>query len=144
MSNSNDLVRDGAKNTLTVIMNKLTAHDAVSPRPRSQRAWREREPVEDLEQRQHAFSAITLHNALRSKLSLHSQIVESITEALSDPHPKVKDAAKQAMADVSGSIRNPELGRISGSLVGALSDPANKTKVALDALLQCEFSLCIQ
>ena len=67
------------------------------------------------------------------------KIVQKISEAMSDPHPKVKDAAKQSMADVSGSVRNPELHRISGTLVAALSDPANKTKAALEALLQCEF-----
>ena len=36
-------------------------------------------------------------------------------------------------------IRNPEVSRLSPVLLAALSDPANKTKDALEALLECEF-----
>ena len=36
-------------------------------------------------------------------------------------------------------IRNPEVLRLSPVLLGAISDPANKTKEALEALLECEF-----
>ena len=138
VSNSNDLVRDGAKNTLSVIMNKLTAHgmrQVLAPVLNeliSESQWKTRAEATRL-------LGYIVQCASKQVASSLPQIVESITEALSDPHPKVKDAAKQAMSDVSGSIRNPELGRISGNLVGALSDPANKTKTALDALLQCEF-----
>lgn len=36
-------------------------------------------------------------------------------------------------------IRNPEVLRLSPVLLGAIADPANKTKEALEALLECEF-----
>lgn len=36
-------------------------------------------------------------------------------------------------------IKNPEILRLSPCLLAALSDPANKTKDALEALLECEF-----
>lgn len=67
------------------------------------------------------------------------QIVPRLVEAGSDPHPKVKEAAKAAMADISSVIRNPELARLSEVLLKALGDPANKTKDALEALLETEF-----
>jgi hypothetical protein len=40
---------------------------------------------------------------------------------------------------ISLVIRNPEVSRLSPILLAALSDPANKTKDALEALLECEF-----
>jgi hypothetical protein len=36
-------------------------------------------------------------------------------------------------------IRNPEVLRLSPVLLGAIGDPANKTRDALEALLECEF-----
>ena len=43
------------------------------------------------------------------------------------------------MLDISSVIRNPEVSRLSPVLLNALSDPSNKTKEALESLLQCEF-----
>ncbi len=60
-------------------------------------------------------------------------------EAGSDPHPKVKEGARAAMVDISSVIRNPEISRLSPVLLAALGDPANKTKEALEALMDCEF-----
>lgn len=36
-------------------------------------------------------------------------------------------------------IKNPEVSRLSPILLAAIGDPANKTKEALEALLECEF-----
>lgn len=43
------------------------------------------------------------------------------------------------MADISSVIKNPEVARLAPVLLAALSDPASKTKEALEALLECEF-----
>ncbi len=60
-------------------------------------------------------------------------------EAGSDAHPKVKESARAAMIDISSVIRNPEVAKLSPVLLAALGDPANKTKQALEALMDCEF-----
>ncbi len=85
-------------------------------------------------------------------------------EAGADPHPKVKESAKAAMSEIASVIKNPELSRLSPVLLAALGDPgrdfsssllihlnvipsyllyrksvANKTKDALEALLEMEF-----
>ena len=67
------------------------------------------------------------------------QIIPRLVEAGSDPHPKVKESAKSALSDIASVIRSPELKTLSPVLLLALSDPANKTKDALEALLECEF-----
>jgi hypothetical protein len=67
------------------------------------------------------------------------QIVPQLVQAGSDPHPKVKESAKAAMQEISSVIKNPEVSRLSNVLLLALSDPANRTKDALESLLQCEF-----
>ena len=67
------------------------------------------------------------------------QIVPRLVEAGSDPHPKVKEGAKAAMLDISSVIRNPEISRLSPVLLAAMSDPATRTKEALEALLETEF-----
>jgi HEAT repeat protein/predicted RecB family endonuclease len=43
------------------------------------------------------------------------------------------------MADISSVIRNPEVAQLTPVLLAALGDPANKTKEALEALMNCEF-----
>jgi hypothetical protein len=40
------------------------------------------------------------------------------------------------MQDISSVIRNPEVSRMAPVLLAAMSDPANKTKDALEALLE--------
>lgn len=75
----------------------------------------------------------------------------------------MKESARLAMADISSVIKNPEIARLSPILLAALADPcmlnslkmckyffvfsfnvllhliANKTKEALESLLECEF-----
>ncbi len=66
-------------------------------------------------------------------------MVPRLVEAGADPHPKVKESARAALQDISAVIRNPEISRLSGVLLGALADPSGRTKDALAALLDCEF-----
>ena len=82
VSNSNDLVRDGAKNTLAVIMNKLTAHgmrQVLAPVLNeliSESQWKTRAEATRL------LGYIVQCASCQVASSL-PQIVESITEALS-------------------------------------------------------------
>jgi hypothetical protein len=48
----------------------------------------------------------------------------------------VKESAKNAMQDISSVIRNPEVSQMAPVLLAAMGDPANKTKDALEALLE--------
>ena len=70
---------------------------------------------------------------------MNAAVIPRLVEAGSDPHPKVKEGARAAMVDISSVIRNPEISRLSPVLLAALGDPANKTKEALEALMDCEF-----
>ncbi|UPQ98417.1 ARM repeat domain-containing protein [Chloropicon primus] len=65
-------------------------------------------------------------------------IVPKIGEVLKDPHPRVQEAAKNALSEIGSVIRNPEISQISGQLLSALADPAN-TKKALESLLTTRF-----
>ena len=62
-----------------------------------------------------------------------------LVEACADHHPKVKESARKSLSDISSVIRNPEVSSLAPTLIAALTEPANKTKPALDALLECEF-----
>ena len=50
------------------------------------------------------------------------QVVPKLGEVLSDPHPKVQDAARQALAEVGGTIENPEM-KASGWMIVAYVVP---------------------
>ena len=114
IANSNDLVREAAKGALAVIMNKITAHgmrqvlQPVLNELVEEGAWKTRAEAVRL-------LGYIVQCASKQVAPSLPKIVQRVSEAMSDPHPKVKEAAKQAMADVSGSVRNPELGRISGT-----------------------------
>lgn len=62
-----------------------------------------------------------------------------LVEACADHHPKVKESAKKSLSDISSVIRNPEVSQLAPTLIAALTEPASKTKPALEALLECEF-----
>eukprot|EP00605_Chrysophyceae_sp_TOSAG23-4_P001672 GSChrysophyteH1.ASY1.ANO1.1838.1 assembled CDS len=79
------------------------------------------------------------HCAPKQLASCLPQIVPCLVQAGSDTHPRVKEGARLAMEDITTVIRNPEVSNLSPVLLGALADPANKTKAALEALLNCEF-----
>ena len=67
------------------------------------------------------------------------QIVPRLSEALIDTHPKVVDAATQALKSVGDVIRNPEIIALSSYLLGAIQDPTMQTKACLDILLETTF-----
>lgn len=137
-SHSSDHVRDAAQVAVRVIMTKLSAHGVkqiltpVMTALNNESAWKTR---------QEAIRMLgAMANCAPKQLSAClPQIVPCLVQAGSDPHPKVRDSAKTSMAEISAVIRNPEVSQLSPLLLLAIGDPANKTKEALDALLQCEF-----
>ena len=67
------------------------------------------------------------------------QIVPRLSETLIDTHPKVVEAATQALKAVGDVIRNPEIIALSSYLLGAIQDPTRRTKACLDVLLETTF-----
>ena len=60
------------------------------------------------------------------------QIVPKLSESFSNTHPKVREAGSRALNDICKVIRNPEISALGPVLKAALSDPANKTRKALE------------
>jgi len=137
-SHTSDHVREAAQTTARAIMGRLSAHgikQVLTPILASlptEPAWKTR-------QESIRLLGTMAHCAPKQLAACLPQIVPRLVEAGSDPHPKVKESAKLAMEDVTTVIRNPEVSRLSPMLLAALADPANKTKGALEALLECEF-----
>jgi len=67
------------------------------------------------------------------------QIVPKLGEVLSDPHEKVKDAAKEALRQVGETIQNPEVRSLAPTLLDAISNTSAEPKKALDAVLGTTF-----
>lgn len=137
-SNSSDQIRIVAQGATKVIMNKLSAHGVkqmlapIISTLTSNSAWKSR---------QEAIKMLgMMANCAPKQLAASlPQIVPSLVQASADPHPKVEESAKYAMTEISAVIRNPEIANLSPVLLAALGDPSNRTKDALEALLECEF-----
>lgn len=67
------------------------------------------------------------------------KIVPKLTEVLTDTHPKVQSAGQTALQQVGSVIKNPEIASLVPTLLMALTDPNDHTRVALDILLQTTF-----
>uniref|UniRef100_A0A803KNN2 TOG domain-containing protein n=1 Tax=Chenopodium quinoa TaxID=63459 RepID=A0A803KNN2_CHEQI len=67
------------------------------------------------------------------------KIVPKLTEVLTDTHPKVQSAGQTALQQVGSVIKNPEIASLVPTLLTALSDPNDHTRIALDILLQTTF-----
>jgi HEAT repeat protein len=67
------------------------------------------------------------------------QIIPKLTEALSDSHPRVKEAGHASLHDIARVIRNPEIASISSVLLAGLQDPNRKTNESLQALQSMKF-----
>lgn len=137
-SHTSDHVRDAARAAAKVIMGKLSGHGVkqvltpiISSLP-DEKEWKSRQEALRL-------LGTMAYCAPKQLASCLPQVIPSLVNAGSDPHPKVKETAKQALVDISSVIKNPEIQTLSPILLGAISDPSNKTKEALEALLQCEF-----
>ena len=137
-SHASDHVREAAQGTAKVIMGRLSAHgvkQVLTPILTSlpeETQWKSRQEAIKL-------LGYMAHCAPKQLAACLPQIIPRLVEAGSDPHPKVKEGARAAMLDISSVIRNPEISRLAPVLLAAMADPSNKTKEALEALLECEF-----
>eukprot|EP00978_Attheya_sp_CCMP212_P014376 scaffold36531_cov52-Attheya_sp.AAC.4 len=136
-SDNSDHVRSAAANTAGLIMSKLSAHGVKLVMPAvlaafNEPAWRTKEASI------HMLGSMS-HLAPKQLASCLPKVVPKLTEAFSDTHPKVKASAEEALDEISQVIRNPEVSSISSVLLKALTDPANQTTRALEALIETEF-----
>ena len=137
-SHTSDHVREAAQLGAKTIMGRLSSHgvkQVLTPILQSlptESQWKSRQEALRL-------LGSMAFCAPRQLASCLPQVIPRLVEAGSDPHPKVKEGAKSALADISSVIRNPEVSRLSPILLKALTDPATQTKAALEALLECEF-----
>jgi HEAT repeat protein len=79
------------------------------------------------------------HLAPKQLATALPKVVPKLIEAFSDTHTKVKGSAQEALNEISEVIRNPEISSISSVLLKALTDPADYTIKALEALIETEF-----
>lgn len=159
-SHSSDMVREAAQGTTASVISRLSSHglkqvltpllnnitagtgpgEASSSKDVSAQQWKTRH--ESIKLLGSLMLSSTGSASAANKQLISSclpQIIPKLVEAISDPHPKVKEAARAALGDLGMVIRNPEVAALSPVLLAALCDPANKTKDALHALLECEF-----
>ncbi|KAK9804294.1 hypothetical protein WJX72_005256 [[Myrmecia] bisecta] len=66
-------------------------------------------------------------------------IVPVLSSVLSDPHPKVQQAARTGLDELGSIIRNPEVAKLVPTLLAAISDPNKYAKGTLDVLLNTTF-----
>jgi HEAT repeat protein len=137
-SHGSEFVRDAARTTAKVIMERLSAHGIKQVLAPILASLPSEPQYKSRQEAIRLLGTIAFCNPKQLSLSL-PQVIPKLVEATSDPHPKVKESAKAALADISSVIKNPEIGKLAPHLLSALSDPANKTKDALEALLTCEF-----
>ena len=136
-SDSSDHVRKAASHAVGRIMSKLSAHGVKLVMPAvltafNDSAWRTKQASI------HMLGSMC-HLAPKQLASALPKVVPKLTEAFADTHPKVKASAQEALDEISTVIRNPEISSISPILLKALTDPAEKTVYALEALIQTEF-----
>mmetsp|Transcript_6466 Transcript_6466/g.18499 ORF Transcript_6466/g.18499 Transcript_6466/m.18499 type:complete len:2786 (-) Transcript_6466:82-8439(-) len=130
-------VRKAASKAVGVIMSKLSAHGVKLVLPAvlsafNDSSWRTKQASIDM------LGSMS-HLAPKQLASALPKVVPKLTEAFADTHPKVKGSAQSALDEISSVIRNPEIREISPRLLKALTDPANKTLFALEALIETEF-----
>lgn len=66
-------------------------------------------------------------------------IVPEIVALLNDTHKEVRASANRSMKMFGDVIQNPEIHKLVPTLLGAISDPTNKTDAALTELLKTRF-----
>jgi len=136
-SDSNDHVRTAADKTVGLIMAKLSGHGVKLVMPAVLEAFNE--PEWRTKQASIHMLGSMSHCAPKQLASCLPKVVPKLTEAFSDTHPKVKKSAQDALEEICTVIKNPEISSISETILNALTDPANGTLHALEALISTEF-----
>ena len=135
-SDSSDHVRNAAKNSVGLIMSKLSGHGVKLLVP-AVLAGLEEDDWRTKQASIHMLGSMS-HCAPKQLASCLPNIVPKLTEAFSDTHPKVKSSASSSLSEISKVIRNPEISEIASSLLNALTDPST-TVNALESLIETEF-----
>ena len=79
------------------------------------------------------------HCAPKQLVSCLPKAVPKLIDSFSDTHPKVKSASFQALEELATVVRNPEIQKMSSTLLNALVDPAQGTLKALETMIHTEF-----
>jgi HEAT repeat protein len=136
-ADSSTQVRDTATQTSKGIMGNLSAHGVKLILPSlltslEDNAWRTKQAGIQL-------LGSMAYCAPRQLGSCLPQVVPKLTSALTDSHPKVRDAAKSSLRDIGSVVRNPEVKTIANALLNALEDPNKNTNEALLKLQSTHF-----
>lgn len=136
-SDTSDHVRKAANDTASIIMSKLSAHGVKLVLPAvltafNDPSWRTKQASI------HMLGAMS-HLAPKQLASALPKVVPQLIDAFSDTHTKVKTSAQEALNEISTVVKNPEISSISPTLLKALTDPADCTIRALEALIGTEF-----
>ena len=136
-SDSSDHVRKAASHTVGLIMSKLSAHGVKLVMPAvlkafDDSAWRTK-------QASIRMLGSMCHLAPKQLAQALPKVVPKVIEAFADTHPKVKGSAQEALDEITTVIKNPEISSLSSILLKALTDPADNTSAALEALIATEF-----
>jgi HEAT repeat protein len=132
-----DSVRKAASQAVGIIMSKLSAHGVKLVLPAvltsfNDNSWRTKQASINM------LGSMS-HLAPKQLASALPKVVPKLIEAFTDTHPKVKASAQSALDEISSVIKNPEIHDISSVLLKALTDPADNTLPALEALIATEF-----
>ncbi|EEY69168.1 translational activator GCN1, putative [Phytophthora infestans T30-4] len=130
-------VREAASHTAKGIMANLSAHGVKLVLPSllgalEESAWRTKQSGIQI-------LGSMAYCAPRQLGSCLPQVVPKLMAALTDSHPKVREAGKSALRDVGSVVRNPEIATISKVLLDALEDPNRYTAEALQQLQSTSF-----
>ena len=68
------------------------------------------------------------------------QIVPQLGKVLGDTHPKVQQAAREALEQVGSVVQNPEVLSLVPSLLAAIADPTENTVECLDGIMDAVFA----
>lgn len=130
-------VREAMERSAKAIMAQLTGHGVKLVLPSllaglSDSAWRSKQGSIQM-------LGSMAYCAPRQLSTCLPAIVPRLTEVITDPHPKVQEAARDALQLVGSTIRNPEVQALAPTLMAALSRPDTHAKAALDLLLETTF-----
>ena len=136
-ADGNKGVQEAARVASRAIMGQLTAHGIRLVLPAILRSLED--PMWRTKQGAVQLLASMAYCAPKQLGSALPKIVPKLGDVLSDPHPKVIEAAREALAQVGGTIQNPEIREMANTLLEAISGVASDPRLALDRILQTTF-----